>query len=284
MKYFGNQGHLKYDIIVKAGSNPNQINFRYEGADDLALKNGKLYVTNTFNSVEESIPLAYQMINGVQKEIECNYVLKGENVSFEFPLGYDLNYNLIIDPTLIFSSYTGSTANNFGFTATYDDEGALYGGGIAFGLGYPIELGAYSEDFGGVVDMAISKFIPDGTTLEYSTYIGGISADVPHSMVVNSLGQLVILGSTSSPDYPTIESSYDTTFNGGTTINYTSNGTNFENGSDIIITVLSADGSSLVGSTFLGGTLNDGLNEDAALTYNYGDEYFWYSFLLRIST
>jgi gliding motility-associated-like protein len=119
--------------------------------------------------------------------------------------------------------------------------------------------------------MAISKFIPDGTTLEYSTYIGGISADVPHSMVVNSLGQLVILGSTSSPDYPTIESSYDTTFNGGTTINYTSNGTNFENGSDIIITVLSADGSSLVGSTFLGGTLNDGLNEDAALTYNYGD-------------
>ena len=90
-------------------------------------------------------------------------------------------------------------------------------------------------------------------------------------MVVNNQGELVILGSTSSLDYPTTVSAFDTDFNGGTAVNYTSNGTNFENGSDIVVTVLSADGSSLVGSTYLGGALNDGLNEVAALTYNYGD-------------
>jgi hypothetical protein len=94
-------------------------------------------------------------------------------------------------------------ANNFGFTATYDDDGALFGGGITFGANYPYVTGSYNNGFGGQVDMAISKFSADGSMLLYSTMIGGNSADAPHSMVVNSLGQLVIFGSTSSPDYPT---------------------------------------------------------------------------------
>lgn len=270
-EYFGHDGHLKYDVLVRVGADPTDIKLKYEGADRVELKGGKLYVSNTFNEVQESIPLAYQEINGKQVPVDCEYELNDDVVSFMFPNGYDSDYDLVIDPTLIFSSYSGSTANNFGFTATYDAQGALYGGGIAFSLGYPTVTGSYSETFGGVIDMAISKFSPDGTTLIYSTYIGGISADVPHSMVVNSQGELVILGTTSSPNYPTSSGAYDSSFNGGTAVNYTSNGTNFENGSDIVVTVLSADGSSLVGSTFLGGSENDGVNDDGNLTYNYGD-------------
>ena len=269
--YFGKEGNLKYDIHVNPNADPSKIKLAYDGVSSISLKRGKLIVKNTFNTVEESIPLAYQMIDGKQVEVACEYVLDGETVTFHFPNGYDSDHKLVIDPTLIFSSYTGSTANNFGFTATYDNDGALYGGGIAFGLGYPTVTGSYDETFGGVVDMAISKFVPDGTSLEYSTFIGGGSADVPHSMIVNSQGQLVILGSTSSLNYPTSVGAFDATFNGGTAVNYTSNGTNFENGSDMVISVLSADGSSLVGSTYLGGFLNDGLNEDGVLSYNYGD-------------
>ncbi len=271
LEYFGSNGNLKYDIIVDAGVDPSIIQFKYEGADKVQLKRGKLLVKNNFNSVEESIPMAYQIINGQQVVVDCKYSLEGDVVAFQFPDGYNSEYELVIDPTLIFSSYTGSTANNFGFTATYDEDGALYGGGISFGLGYPIITGAYAETFGGVVDMAISKFSPDGTALEYSTFIGGASADVPHSMIVNSLGELVILGSTSSLDYPTSPTGFDATFNGGTAANYTSNGTNYQNGSDIVVSVLSADGTALVGSTYLGGFLNDGLNDDGILSYNYGD-------------
>ena len=51
---------------------------------------------------------------------------------FEFPNGFERSAELIIDPTLIFSSYSGSTANNFGMTATYDDLGNFYAGGMGF--------------------------------------------------------------------------------------------------------------------------------------------------------
>ena len=272
LEYFGNEGHLKYDVVIASGANPNEIQMDYQGVSSIQLKNGNLIVVNEFNTVQESIPLAYQIINGVQKTVDCRYALNGTIVSFEFPNGYDESEELIIDPTLIFSSYTGSTSNNFGFTATYDSAGALYGGGIAFtGGAYPTTAGAYSTTNAGLVDIAISKFNPNGTALVYSTYIGGNSTEAPHSMVVNSLGQLVILGTTSSPNYPTSGNAYDGSFNNGTAVNYASNGTNFENGSDIIVTVLSADGASLVGSTFLGGSGNDGLNEDTDLAYNYGD-------------
>jgi hypothetical protein len=73
-------------------------------------------------------------------------------------------------------------------------------------------------------------------------------------MIVNSQGQLVILGSTSSTNYPTSVGAYDNAFNGGTAVNYASNGVNFQNGSDIVVSILSADGAALVGSTFLGGS------------------------------
>ena len=272
IEYFGKEGNLKYDVKIAAGADAGALQMQYEGASSISLKKGKLIVSNVFNSVEESIPLAYQVIDGIQQKVECRYVLNGTIVSFEFPNGYDESIELVIDPTLVFSSYTGSTANNFGFTATYDAAGTLYGGGIAFGLGYPTVVGSYSTAFnGGAIDIAISKFSADGTSLIYSTYLGGNSADAPHSMIVNSLGQLVVLGSTSSTDYPTSAGAYDGTFNGGTAVNYVSNGANFQNGSDIVVSILSADGSTLIGSTYLGGSLNDGLNENTALSYNYGD-------------
>jgi len=270
--YFGKEGNLKYDVIVSAGADANLLKMAYDGADAVYLQNEKLIVVNAFNSVEESIPLAYQTINGVQTKVECRYVLNGTTVSFEFPNGYDESKELVIDPTLVFSSYTGSTSNNFGFTATYDQNGALYGGGIAFGLGYPTVAGSYSVGFnGGTIDIAISKFSANGASLIYSTYLGGNNAEAPHSMIVNSQGQLVILGSTSSTNYPTSVGAYDNTFNGGTPVNYASNGVNFTNGSDIVVSILSADGSTLVGSTFLGGSLNDGVNNNTTLSYNYGD-------------
>ena len=70
---------------------------------------------------------------------------------------------MVIDPTVVFSTYSGSTADNWGYTATYDSHGNLYGGGIAFDIGYPVTLGAYQMDFAGQIDVSISKFDATGT-------------------------------------------------------------------------------------------------------------------------
>ena len=180
---------------------------------------------------------------------------------------------MVIDPTLIFSSYTGASDNNFGFTATYDDAGSLYGGGLSFGQGYPLTTGAFQEIFGGTKDMGITKFTPDGTDLVYSTFIGGNNDEIPNSMIVNHQGQLVILGTSGSDNFPLSAQPADGVFNGGTAINYPSNGTNFTAGTDIVVVVLSADGTSLIGGTYLGGSSNDGLNMDGDLLFNYGDQF-----------
>ena len=87
---------------------------------------------------------------------------------------------------MIFSSYSGSVASNFGYTATYDDYGFLYAGGTAYNIGYPITVGAYQTAYnGGVVgnDVVLSKYDTTGTFMAYSTYLGGSGDEVPHSLL-----------------------------------------------------------------------------------------------------
>ena len=261
--------HLKYDFTVKAGANPNDILINYEGITGLILNHGILEISLPNTSVKELKPIAYQEINGKKQLIDCEFVITGTNVSFQFPQGYDNSRELIIDPTWIFSTLTGSTADNWGFTATYDDNDNFYGGGIAFSSGFPVSSGAYDVTFGGVIDAAIIKYNPTGTTRIYATYLGGSQADQPHSLVTNAAGELVVMGATASTNFPTL-GAYDASFNGGTTVS--PNSATFTGGSDIFITKLNAAGNGIIGSTYLGGTGNDGLSLNTNLMFNYSDE------------
>ena len=132
---------------------------------------------------------------------------------------------------------------------------------------------------GGDVDIGLSKFDTTGSFLIYSTYLGGSSEELPHSIIVNNMDELFILGTTSSNDFPTTTNSYDTSFNGGTPLDMSNGlGINYINGSDIFVSKISADGANLMGSTYIGGSGNDGLNRTSAtasddtLRYNYADE------------
>ncbi|MDB4534461.1 PKD domain-containing protein, partial [Vicingaceae bacterium] len=272
---------LKYDLIVEPNANIKDIELKYNGIEEMSLKKGQIHIKTSVNKIIEEKPYAYQFIDGKKQKVECNYTLKNNIIGYEFPNGYDKSKKLIIDPTLMFSVYSGSISNNFGYTATSDSKGFLYSGSSAFGASYPTTTGAYSEVFsGGTVDIAISKFDTTGSFLIYSTYIGGASNELPHSLIVNSFDELFILGTTSSFNYPTTINAYDTTFNGGVP-NDLSNGlgVNYINGSDIIVSHLSTEGDSLLASTYIGGSQNDGLNSTAAmnsplnvLKYNYADE------------
>ncbi|PKP47133.1 MAG: hypothetical protein CVT95_06045 [Bacteroidetes bacterium HGW-Bacteroidetes-12] len=271
---------LKYDFIVHPNANPKNISLKYNGADKLEIKNGRLVISTSVNTITEEKPYAYQLVNGKKVEIACNYVLKNKQLSFEFPNGYDKTKALIIDPTLIFSAFSGSFSNNFGYSATFDSKGFLYSGSSAFGNAYPTTLGAYSTTFnGGGDDIAISKFDTSGTFLIYSTFLGGNNAELPHSLIVNSFDELFVLGTTSSPNYPTTANAYDNTFNGGTSLTLNGLGVTYTNGSDIIVSRLNTAGNVLLASTYIGGSQNDGLNSTAAsnspnnkLKYNYADE------------
>lgn len=279
--YENQQQRLEYDFEVAANADPAAIRLRYDGADALALTpDGNLEIQTSVGVLRELAPRAWQTDDaGRRQPVSCAYVLEGRTVHFR--LGkYDRRYPLTIDPTVVFSTYTGSTADNWGFTAAYDAQGNMYSGGIVFGAGYPATVGAYRTTFGGVIDIGVIKYNTATTgpaARVWATYIGGADADFPHSLVVSSQGELVLLGTTSSVNYPTSATAYDRSFNGGNYIDPFGFGAPYDlnGGSDLVVTRLSANGSTLVGSTYLGGIGNDGLLEAGAnpLVRNYGDTF-----------
>lgn len=263
------KGHAKYDFIVNAGADASQIRMKFEGLDGMSLNQGSLLLQTSVGTITEMAPYAYQYVNGDLKEVKCEYRLSGNELTYNFPKGYDKSVNLIIDPTIVFATLTGSTADNWGFTATYDKAGNFYAGGIVSSLGYPTTTNAFQVTYHGgsnpsmPSDIAISKFNAAGNTLIYSTYIGGSSDEMPHSLVVDNNNNLILAGKSQSTDYPFTTGTFDSTANGGY---------------DIVVSKFNATGTALLGSTFVGGTGNDGVNIDGSfsanqnsLKYNYGD-------------
>lgn len=273
------QGALKYDFIVSPYADPAQIVLDYLGTTPRMNRKGQLEIKTSVGDIIESKPFAYQVENGTIKPVECRYSIEKNKV--RFILGeYNRNLPLVIDPELIFSTYSGSFSDNFGYTATSDIEGHLYSGSTVFGTLYPTTIGAYQLNWAGGTgagslvgtDMGITKFSLDGTDLIYSTYLGGSADELPHSLVCDSTGALYILGTTGSDDYPVSENAFQPNFQGGTPTLLGGVGINYSNGSDIVVSKLSPTGSELPGSTYIGGTENDGTNTNTSLKFNYADE------------
>lgn len=277
LRVYQNGPHLKYDLIVAPNTNLDALEMQYEGVNGIELhENGDLELKNSVFSVFEKKPVAFQVVDGKRIEVACSFKVSGETVRFEFPDGFDSTKELVIDPELVFASYSGSTADNFGSSATYDSAGHLYGGGTSFGAGYPTTTGAYSQPAAGNTDISISKFSLDGSALIYSTFIGGSASEAVHSLVVNNNDELCIMGTSASSDYPTSANCFQPNQNAGPAVNWNLGygyGVAFTGGCDIIVSKLSPDGDALLSSTYIGGSNNDGLNPNSVLYYNYGDPF-----------
>lgn len=278
-------GSMVYEFFVQPDADPSQVKLKYDGPTSMAIKEGNLVINTSVGKVMELQPYAYQYVNDEKVEIACRYVLKNNSVTFA--LGkYDHSKTLIIDPTIaLWCSFTGSRADNWGFTATYDNSGNLYMGGIVNPINFvspgsppfsfPVSPGAYQSTFAGgqgtgtdvyvhyASDIGIMKLSADGTSRIYATYIGGENNERPHSLIVDAAGNLVIAGRTLSGNYPVTAGAYQTVKGGKW---------------DIIVTKLNATGTALVASTFMGGSQEDGVNFDSTeigyghLKFNYGDD------------
>ncbi|MDY5968869.1 MAG: PKD domain-containing protein, partial [Bacteroidales bacterium] len=285
LRVYSAENALKYDFIVAPKANANQIVMRYEGVDNLRLQDGNIIVGTSVLDVVELKPYAYQRVHGKVVPVEAEYVLKGNEV--RIVLGkYDPELELVVDPYLYFSTYTGSHSDNWGASGCYDSHKNTYTAGLVFGTEYPVSLGSYDGSFNGNADIGIFKFDTSGSQRLFATYLGGTHADMPHSLFVNSFDELILMGTTGSDNFPTTPNAYSATFSGGRAVEYEGGGAIvFPNGSDMFVARLSQDGSQLLASTYVGGTGNDGLNYfphfnssydiimggNDSLYFNYGD-------------
>ncbi len=273
LKVYSQGENLKYEFIVTPGANPDQIAFEYAGADQVTLIEGDLVVKASLFSFIEKKPIVYQVINDSIMYVRSEYQLQGNHVRFCLN-EFDPCYPLIIDPILIFSTYSGSTADNWGSTATPGEHGTLYSAGVTnpsyAGGTFPATTGAFQTNYGGVYDIGILKYDSTGSKLLYATYLGGSDVESPHSLVTNSNHELLVLGTTGSSNFPTSQNAFDRSFNGGVP---DGNVIGYPVGSDLFVARISPEGSALLASTLMGGSKNDGLNpRSSPLVVNYGDQ------------
>jgi gliding motility-associated-like protein len=264
--YIHQEQGLKYDFIVQDPGTYQAISLRFDGATKMHISAGHLVIETSVGQVIERPPVTWQTVSGHKQERASKYVL--DNNLLKFEIGQiSQGHVMVIDPSIVFSSYSGSVVDNFGFTATYDRDGNLYAGGIAYGVGYPVSTGAYQQTFAGSIDVSISKFASDGKSMYYSTYLGGSANEQPHSMVVAPNDELIVMGATGSNNFPVSNNAFQRNFGGGP---FTSAiPANFAFGTDLFITRFNAAGTGIIGSSFVGGSLSDGLSTN--ISFNYGD-------------
>ena len=270
IRYYSTNNKLKYDFIVHPGGNPAAIAMRYDGGVKLSIQNKLLIIGTTLGQVTELAPYSYQTNVARDARVTTQYQLNDNVVSFSVGK-YNPEATLVIDPELIFSSFTRSVSDNWGYTATPGNNGTFFAGGVSFNTGYPTSLGAFQTTYQGNnpgsyssgYDISIFKFSADGRQRVYATYLGGSDAEQPHSMIADAAGNLIIAGRSNSPNYPLLT-------------NIPANGAAF----DIVLTKLNASGSALLGSAKIGGTADDGVNiadkaiigGDTSLRRNYGND------------
>ena len=275
-RYYMEEGSLKYDLVVNPGADADKIALQFDGVDKIEVKNQNLVIKTSVGEVAELKPYTFQAKETGRAEVSSKYYLKDNIVKFRID-NYDKSKPIVIDPTLVFSSFAGSAVDNWGYTATYDGEGNFYGGGIAFGTGFPVSNGAFQTVYAGgnneegiaPVDIGIIKLSPNGSKRLYATYLGGNGNEQPHSLVVDNNGDLIVTGRTSSSNFPV------------TSKRYGSDSSKLIQGSDIFITKISASGAALIGSRLFGGQNDDGVNirpkyvspqGSVSIRRNYGDD------------
>ncbi|MBR9860679.1 PKD domain-containing protein [bacterium] len=268
---------LKYEWRINQPTREliSQLYIEIEGADSIKLIDGNLAIYTIAGIIWEEQPKSFTYLSEQQTyhPLETEFRIEGNKVYYSFPDGYSVDHPIIIDPKLIFSTYSGSYGDNFGFTATYDSRGNLYAGGIVdaeFGGPYPVTSGSYDVTWNGGAgrspvnlrsDISISKYDSSGQVLLWATYLGGRDDEHPHSLVVNKQDELIVFGTTYSDNFPTTAKAHKQQLSGNNT-------------TDIILCKFSIDGSQLLASTYFGGERYDGFIPDGnQLRHNYADNF-----------
>ena len=184
-----------------------------------------------------------------------NAYIGGETGSNNFPVtagAFDTTPNGAYDAfvtklnaagsALLYSSYLGGLEVEFPADVAVDASGVAYFTGVTRSANFPTTPGAYDTTHNGLFDVFVTAVNPSGSGLVFSTFIGGSDFDSAGGLTLDVDGNIYVAGGTSSLDYPTTAGAYDRT----------------TDGNDAVVTKLSADGSRLIYSTFVGGNGSDG--------------------------
>lgn len=199
--YGNSKRQLEYDLILKPGSDPENIAFILTGHNDIYPENdGSLVQTTALGIVKHSKPIAYQIINGSKKEIRVDYILRDDTL--KFMLGqYNQDFDLVIDPIIYGTWVNGQNEQGMMRDMCTDAEGQVYMTGHATSGDFPTTAGSFnSVKTGSLQDAFISKFDTDGKQLLFTAFLCGSNMDAGKKIVVDK-NNIYLTGETLSEDF-----------------------------------------------------------------------------------
>src|SRR5579859_6173368 len=249
--YSGQSNQLKYEFVVQPGADPAQIRLAYRGASGVRLTpDGQLEVSTPLIRFSDAAPVAYQEQAGQRVPVAMSYALQASpsggpaaSYGYGFHLGaYDRSRPVILDPTvLLYAGYIGGADLDSGSGIAVDNNGNAYITGLTQSPGtFPAKVGP-DLTFHGGEDAFVAKVNASGTALVYAGYLGGTGDDEGNSIAVDGQGNAYVTGVTFSSDFPAA---------GGLSHTYGGNG-------DAFVAEVSADGTHLVYSGYIGGSAKD---------------------------
>jgi len=201
--YYGRQGHLEDDYILAPGANPAHLRLRLGGARALTVDaRGALLIQTAAGTLRQGVPQAYQDVAGQRRGVAAWYVTTGHGVVAIHIGPYDRSRPLIVDPTLIYSTYLGGRESEIGHAIAVDGSGNAYVTGETGSTDFPTKNAFQPSRARGVVHAFVTK-LDAGGALAYSTYLGGSGGDYGHGVAVDGSGNAYVTGSTGSTDFPT---------------------------------------------------------------------------------
>jgi hypothetical protein len=238
--YYGQPQQLEYDFIVAPGADPGTIKLAFAGVEQTTVDaRGDLVLKTAGGPLRFLKPVIFQIDGGRRQPVEGGYVHRSPH-QIGFRVGaYDRTRPLIIDPVLSYSTYLGGSGSEGGTGIAVDATGAVYVSGTTSSTDFPTVNAVQPARKGRGSDLFVAKLSPDGTALVYATYLGGSDPDeLSADIAIDSAGAAYIIATTYSPDFPTVNA-FQPAKNGDR---------------DAVVAKLSADGSRLIYSTYLGGS------------------------------
>ncbi len=231
------EGSLKYEFIVNPGSDPSRIQMRHEGMEDVRLSRGDLVIETVNGVIIDEAPFSYQTINGKEILIGSEYSIDGPNVRISLD-SYDPGIQLVIDPSINFSTFIGGNSKDLLRSHYVDADGNVFLTGASLSLDFPTTPGVFNRTMGMYGMAFVMKLSPDGSSIKYSTFIGGaVSLGYGYAIWVDASGNAYVTGAVQGRDFPT------------TPGNFSHVGDDLTN---IMVFKLNATGSSLIFSSILG--------------------------------
>ena len=222
-------------FFVEPGANPTDIQLTVEGAKDLSVKeNGELELVTASGVMRFSKPIAYQEIDGKRSMVGVGYLVSKN--TYGFALGdYDPSQKLVIDPLITVFPISHNMDDNLIMALAVDGDGNIYAAGDSADQLVVFKL-----------DSKLEKMLASIYFSEWANYCH----DLIRCMALDSMGNVVVAGSTWNQDFPITEGCHDNRLSHPP----------YYHGPEWFVTKLSADLQTIVASTFVGGDYMDKLN------------------------